>query len=231
YTPSRHGAAVVLAHGAVADRAQLAGELRILQRAGFGVLAFDWPGRGESGGRVTYGPSERDALRAAVSYVAARPDVDPSRIGALGFSIGAALVACEAERDDRLRALVLVAPFADSDEQTKLEFARWGPLTAWPAVWVDHALMPDGPLRPVDAVRDLAGRSLLIVEGTEDHVVPPWMSDEVYVAARAAKKERLVVPGASHMTYEAYLDGAFGRRVAQFFEDSLARPPSSSRSP
>ncbi len=176
YVPSGNHAVVILAHGSGADRTQLAGEARALARDGFGILMFDWPGHGESGGRVTYGRTDRRAFSTAVDYAMAQPDVDRDRIGALGFSVGAALVAETAAEDTRVRALVLVSCFADSDEQTRYQFGFWRPVMQWPAVWVDRVFMPDGPLRPIDAVRALEGRDLLVIAASSDPTVPSWMS-------------------------------------------------------
>jgi alpha-beta hydrolase superfamily lysophospholipase len=220
YIPSRNGATVILAHGSNSNRGQLATEARMLSDAGFGILAFDWPGHGESSGRVTYGPEEKDAFNAAVSFAGSRPEADPGRIGALGFSVGAALVALAAAGDTRIHAVVLVSPFADSDEETRYEFARWGPLMQWPALWVDRAFMPGGPLRPVDSVRALAGRALLIVAASDDPVVPSWMSKKVYMAARA-RKEFLVVPHAGHSGLDALAPGIYGDSIMRFFRDAL----------
>src|SRR5215212_3854674 len=50
-----NGAAVLLLHGSDADRSQLAHEAHLLAQHGYGVLLFDWPGHGESGGAVTWG--------------------------------------------------------------------------------------------------------------------------------------------------------------------------------
>ena len=220
YIAPRNRATVILAHGSGTNRSQLATETRRLADAGFGVLAFDWPGHGESSGRVTYGLQEKDSFNAAVSFAAAQPEADPGRIGALGFSVGAALVALAAAGDTRIRAVVLVSTFADSDEETRYEFARWGPLMQWPALWVDRTFMPDGPLRPVDSVRALAGRSLLIVAASDDPVVPSWMSEKVYAAARA-RKEFLILPHSGHSGFDALAPGLYGDSILGFFRDAL----------
>ncbi len=88
YVPSTNGAAVVVTHGTNGDRSMMLPEIRVLARAGFGVLAFDWPGLGRSGGNVRWNAQARHALGAAIDWLASRKDVDPARIGGLGFSIG-----------------------------------------------------------------------------------------------------------------------------------------------
>jgi alpha-beta hydrolase superfamily lysophospholipase len=221
YVPSRSGAAVVLAHGSTADRTQLATEARLLADDGFGVLAFDWPGHGESSGKVTYGSVERSALRAAVSFVASQPDVNPRQIGALGFSIGAALVAVTATEEPLLRAIAIVSCFADSDEQTRGQFGRWRPVMEWPAVWVDHWFMPEGPVRPVDAVRRLTGKDLLVVAATDDNIVPSRMSAEVYAAADS-RKDWLLVPHLGHGGFDALAPGPYRDGLLHFFRRTLA---------
>jgi uncharacterized protein len=220
YVPSQNRAAVVLSHGSDTDRHAVARELRALADAGFGVLAFDWPGHGESEGRVTFGTCELEAFHSAVAFAAAQPDVDPARIGAFGISMGAALLAVAAPDDRRVRALALVSPFTDGDDLTRWQCARWGPLALWPALWVDHTY-GDGNLRPIDAIGRLDHCALLVVASGNDRVVPPWMTDEVYDAA-PYPKERLVVPDIGHCEVDASVPGPYRDRLLAFFEANLS---------
>jgi hypothetical protein len=50
YVPSRNGAAVLLSHGSGGSRGRVPAHVRMLARHGYGVLALDNPGNGESDG-------------------------------------------------------------------------------------------------------------------------------------------------------------------------------------
>ena len=89
YVPSANGAAVVLLHGAGSTRSDVLPQAAVLARAGFGVLLVDARGHGGSGGRAMDFGWHGDAdIAAATDYLAARPDVDADRIGAVGMSMG-----------------------------------------------------------------------------------------------------------------------------------------------
>jgi len=107
YVPSRNGAAVIALHGTGGNRLGVARHARLLVRHGYGVLALDLRGHGESGGRSTSLPWRLDRdLDAAVAFLAARPDVAPRRIGALGVSLGGEVALQAAARRADLRAIV-----------------------------------------------------------------------------------------------------------------------------
>jgi uncharacterized protein len=107
YVPSRNRAAVLLSHGSGGSRERVAAHVRMLARHGYGVLALDDPGNGESEGRSNgLGNNVQPALDAAVAWLARRPDVDPSRIAGFGTSLGGEVLLEAAARDPRLRAVV-----------------------------------------------------------------------------------------------------------------------------
>jgi alpha-beta hydrolase superfamily lysophospholipase len=59
YVPSRNGAAVLLSHGSGGSRGRVASHVRMLARHGYGVLALDNPGNGESEGTPTASATTR----------------------------------------------------------------------------------------------------------------------------------------------------------------------------
>ena len=83
-----------------------------LADAGYTVLTFDPRSFGESEGqpRWHYDPSQiiQDYTN-AVSYLRARPDVDPQRMGLVGVCMGGGYALSAAARDKRVRAVASVA--------------------------------------------------------------------------------------------------------------------------
>lgn len=83
-----------------------------LAGAGFVTLAFDHRGFGGSQGtpRCHEDPAGKLAdLRDALSWLAARPEVDPDRLGCVGICLGGGYALRFAAFDPRVRALVTVA--------------------------------------------------------------------------------------------------------------------------
>ncbi|UCC96322.1 MAG: acetylxylan esterase [Phycisphaerales bacterium] len=95
-------------------------------RAGAAVLTYDQAGEGERNAQRKSGTRTHDRLKGddvlarrlaglmitdvmqAVSYLASRPEVDPRRIGATGYSLGSFVLALSGAVEPRLKACVLV---------------------------------------------------------------------------------------------------------------------------
>lgn len=83
------GPAIVLLHGARGDRRGAAWHAARLIHAGYGVLLYDQRALGESTGQVvSLGRLDAPDLLTVMDYLAARPEVDANRIGAVGLSGG-----------------------------------------------------------------------------------------------------------------------------------------------
>ena len=107
YVPSRNGAAVLVGHGSGGSRERVLEEIRLLARHGYGVLAFDLFGNGESSGHSNgLGDNAQPAVDAALDYLARRPEVAPERIAAFGSSLGGEVLLEAAARDARIKAVI-----------------------------------------------------------------------------------------------------------------------------
>lgn len=99
---------------------QMAGRYaRRLADWGLATLAFDFRNFGESPGtpRDAEDPEAKSSdIHSAVTFLAARPEVDGERIGALGVCASSGYTAVNTARDDRVRSLALVAPWLHNAE-------------------------------------------------------------------------------------------------------------------
>jgi dienelactone hydrolase len=87
-------------------------------RRGMAVVAFDGPGQGELAGRYNRLVMRFDdfhrAVSAVVDWIESRPELDASRVGVFGNSLGGYLALDAASRDARLRAAVSNGGFSDA---------------------------------------------------------------------------------------------------------------------
>lgn len=94
---------------------------RTLGKLGYAVLAFDYAGFGNSEGeRGRLAPQEWvENLRAAVDRVSIVDDVDPDRIGLIGWGLGGGVVVAEAADDPRVRAVAALNGIGDGARSTR----------------------------------------------------------------------------------------------------------------
>jgi pimeloyl-ACP methyl ester carboxylesterase len=101
---------VILCHGFTGVKGMVLPDVgQRLCAAGYHVLAFDYRFFGDSGGeprgRIIPLEQVRD-IRAAITYVQTRPEVDPQRVALWGTSFGGANVVYTAAHDARVQCVV-----------------------------------------------------------------------------------------------------------------------------
>jgi hypothetical protein len=118
--PGDGRAGIVLCHGYTGVRTiYLPDNARVLSDAGYVVLNFDYKGWGDSDGpRTRLAPYSRVAdVQAALTFLAAQPEVEPGRLGLYGTSYGGATVVWVAAVDARVQCTVAVVGIGNG--------ARW----------------------------------------------------------------------------------------------------------
>lgn len=101
--------AVIFAHGNAERIDDWPDELLAFTRLGIGVLLVEYPGYGRSSGSPSQA-SVTGTFAAAYDLLAARPDVDPSRVVLFGRSLGGGAV-CALARKRPAAALILMSTF------------------------------------------------------------------------------------------------------------------------
>jgi dienelactone hydrolase len=118
YFPAgRPGPAILLLHACNKDRSSWTGLATGAAANGFHVLALDFRGFGESGGRFTQGPEQQSTIDlywpgdvdAALTWLISQPQVDKTRIGAAGASCGVNQAVQLARSHPEVRTLVLLS--------------------------------------------------------------------------------------------------------------------------
>lgn len=193
-----------------------------LQRVGYHVLMFDLRNHGRSAAArpMTFGLQEAQDVLGAVDYLLTRPAVDPQRIGAVGFSIGANAILFSLTHTSDIRAAVLVQPASPAVFASRFADDLFG-LLGRPVLWLAQRFyrLAGGPalatIEPLHTAPNLTIPTLY-VQGRHDR----WGSLENVAALAGARSLPLYldVPlrydGYRHITTQP-------RLVTDFFWQNL----------
>lgn len=140
-------------------------------------------------------------MEAAVAYVKQREDVDPIRIGALGFSMSAA--AFLLTRSSGIRAIVTDSSYASPEELIGRQFFFLPaplnrPFVTLTNLWAHLLLDVDvSQAAPREVVRMLH-IPLLLIHGDADFQIPVSHTRQIAANADPSVTELWIVPGAGH---------------------------------
>ncbi len=196
-----------------------------LCREGMAAFVFNFRGTGISGGNIDLPGWARD-LTSVLDYIRALPEIDPSRIGLLGFSGGAATAVCVASGDHRVfcvAACACPAEFSglldEGDAQSYVDHFRGIGLIRdkdFPRSndeWFDHFRN----VSPVLCIGRIAPRPLLIIHGNHDEVVDISHAHRLYEKA-CEPKELVVLEKGGHTLR---LDERAVRTFIDWFQSQL----------
>lgn len=216
---------IVASPGYRADKSQLVGIGSALWRAGFNVLVFDYNGHGSNRGiPVTLGYRELADFFGALNF--ARQRIPGARIGALGYSMGAAITIMGVARRADVQAVVADSPFATHTDVVNHKIEQAIHLPARPVATVADLLLPlvagyhASDVAPVLEVAAIAPRPLLLIHGTADREIPVSHAYQMYEAA-GEPKQLWLGEGADHCGAYFLDRPTYCQRVAQFFVSAL----------
>ncbi len=168
---------------------------------GWQVLSFNFRGTGSSGGDFSLG-GWMDDLQAVINFGETLASVE--RIWLCGYSTGGALAMCVAADDMRVQGVAAMASPADfhswAEDPARLlsESTRTGAIRTpgFPERF-DEWSREIAAIAPLDRIKDIPPRPLLIVHGDEDTTVPVSESRLLADATHGAA-ELCVLKGAGH---------------------------------
>ena len=167
---------------------------------GMAFVAVDFPGQGAALRLqdLHLPPDPERILKAIIDYLETRPDVDASRIGLMGISMGGIYGPRAAAKEKRLRAIVALAGPYDLSEC----WPALNPLTKGGYVFYTHsrdeveaferskALTLRGVLKDVTC-------PLLVIHGAKDRLFPPEQAERI--VREAPNATLLLYPEGNHV--------------------------------
>jgi dienelactone hydrolase len=233
YTPPADGAApgavIIVLPGSGGDKGSTLSHAEVLARHGYGTLALDSRGTGDSGGvGNAWGWRGAQDVAAAIDWLSTRSEVDAALIGILGLSMGGEIALTAAAADLGLAAAVAEGvsaripadlSYLPGDLQGTIERIDGE------VMWALADLMTDAPM-PVpltEAVAAADGEVPTLIVVAND----PAEAAAAPILAQAAPGLRFwEVPDAPHIGSLAVHPAAWEETVVGFLDGVLTAAPS-----
>ncbi len=230
YIPAENATtSILICPGYRTRKADVLGLCSFLWRNGHNILVFDFYGHGtEVGSPVTLGYRELNDFQGAVAYIKQR--APQTRIGAVGYSMGAAVTIMGAAREPTIEAVVADSSFATHLSAVDYNFRHVLPVPSAPFMWIaDYLLWWRAGYRfkqvePIRDIHEIAPRPILIIHGEKDSIIDPRDAQLLYQAAQEPKELWLSTEadhcGAYFVDRKAYI-----QKVCDFLEKNLWQSP------
>jgi dipeptidyl aminopeptidase/acylaminoacyl peptidase len=164
-------------------------------RRGMAVLAIDGPGQGEMEFAYPLRYDYEVPIKHAIDYLETRPDVDASRVGLMGVSLGGYYVVRAAVFEPRVRATIEnCGPYNQAHFRNRPQISTETMVHRIKAANVEDAYNKAQSLN-LEGVVNKITTPLLVIQGRHDRLVP------------ATQGERIAAEAGSHATLWLFEDG------------------------
>lgn len=220
---------IIMSPGYRSSKTDVLGLCALLWKAGHNVLGFEYYGHGTVVGMpVTLGYHEINDFLGAVTYAQKR---DPqARLGAVGYSMGAAVSIMGTARTPAIEALVADSAFATHRRVVEYAVRRTLHLPFIIFDWVTDLLLwlrAGYHFNQVEPLRDIgriAPRPVMIIHGMKDSIVDPHDAPLLYKAA-GEPKELWLLQDVEHCGAYFANRAAYIHKVIEFFDLYLKQLP------
>ncbi len=165
---------------------------------GMATFSLDGPGQGESGFTTHIRHDYEVAVKAALDTLAGRDDIDLSRVGAAGVSLGGYYAPRAAAFEPRLKAVAAIAgPYNFGETWPDLPALTREAFSHHSGSQTEEAARANALRLDLSGVLSRLSQPLLVVFGKLDRLIP-WQHAE-RVAAEAPNAELAMYPEGNHV--------------------------------
>jgi hypothetical protein len=219
-SPKATDKAIIVCHGYPMDKGNVLSFCPMFYD-NYNILMFDFRGLGQSGGGFTsIGLNETKDLEAAVNYLKGR---GVKRIGALGFSMGGAVIIMANNPD--IRAAVSDSAFTELSEMVEVVYGNFGPFrhifTYFTKIISKLVFRLDIlKVSPMTAVKNFKA-PLFLIHGQEDSQIDASGAKLLHQAS--PNSELWIVPSAEHGETHSLYPDKYKEKVLSFFEKNMRK--------
>ena len=234
YMPSHNHAAIILLHGEGGNRQTMLPHVALLAQHRYGVLICDRRAQGASTGtQRSWGWLDSKDVAPMLAYLQQRPDVDPSRIGLFGFSIGAQIGLRAATQYPAIHAIVADGPVpATADDLFPPQSVAEWPRAAldWLDNWfvdryLEHSLHMAAPLSVVQALGQRPAHPLLLITTGQTGHGRELRQGAWFYSVAGEPKQAWELPDVGHGEGLAKHSSEYRQHIVSFFDAALLNQP------
>lgn len=196
---------ILYLHGNGGNISYFLERIQVLRRLGFSLLLVDYRGYGQSEGQFPNEKRVYEDAKVALDHLLVQRRLDPGNLFVYGHSLGGAIAIHLASQHPELAGLILEGTFTSMQEMADFVGKyNWLPIRALLHQRFDSRSKIGALSMP-----------LLFIHGTDDEIVPAYMSEMLYEAANAPK-QLLLIPTAKHNDAFAVGEPQYAGAIADF---------------